>query len=101
MEKQERKRLFIGKLFEGVKDDDLIKRFSPFGRVINVDLKVKHSGEASITFAFIDVEINQQNLAKCKAIIDYIFILLFRTHLIKVYISYRYKDIQWSSLEWK
>ena len=38
----ETKRIFIGELFEGITKSDLIQRFSRFGKIIDVDIRVKN-----------------------------------------------------------
>ena len=39
------KRLYIGGLYEGVKDVDLWQRFSSYGAISGIDIKVKKDSE--------------------------------------------------------
>lgn len=62
------KRLFVGGLFPGVTEDDIIERFKRFGEITGVEIKKKKTTDtASLgnTFAYIDLNITDENLAKC------------------------------------
>lgn len=62
------KRLFVGGLFPGVTEDDIIERFKRFGEITGVEIKNKKTTDtASLgnTFAYIDLNITDENLAKC------------------------------------
>lgn len=61
------KRLFIGGLHLGITDAEIIERFSKFGNVKNVDIKVKTGSEGSPSkvFAYVDIETSDIDLKKC------------------------------------
>uniref|UniRef100_A0A8W8LVP0 RRM domain-containing protein n=1 Tax=Magallana gigas TaxID=29159 RepID=A0A8W8LVP0_MAGGI len=62
------KRLFVGGLFPGVTEDDIIERFKRFGEITGVEIKKKKTTDtASLgnTFAYIDLNITDENLSKC------------------------------------
>lgn len=62
------KRLFVGGLFPGVTEDDIVERFKHFGEVTDVEIKKKKTTDtASLgnTFAYIDLNITDENLFKC------------------------------------
>lgn len=62
------KRLFVGGLFPGVTEDDIIERFKRFGEITGVEIKNKKTTDtASLgnTFAYIDLNITDENLSKC------------------------------------
>lgn len=62
------KRLFVGGLFPGVTEDDIVERFKRFGEVTDVEIKKKKTTDtASLgnTFAYIDLNITDENLFKC------------------------------------
>lgn len=62
------KRLFVGGLFPEVTEDDIFERFKRFGEVTGVEIKKKKTTDtASLgnTFAYIDLNITDENLSKC------------------------------------
>lgn len=62
------KRLFVGGLFPDVTDEDIFERFKRFGDVTGVEIKKKKTTDiASLgnTFAYIDLNITEENLSKC------------------------------------
>uniref|UniRef100_A0A131YXT7 RRM domain-containing protein n=1 Tax=Rhipicephalus appendiculatus TaxID=34631 RepID=A0A131YXT7_RHIAP len=62
-----KKRLFVGNLGSKVTDSDLREKFARFGEVENVELHTKtdESGKPFKTFAYLDLNIDQENLVNC------------------------------------
>lgn len=62
-----KKRLFVGNLGSSVTDSDLKEKFSRFGDVENVELHTKQdeSGKTFKTFAYLDLNIDQEKLVNC------------------------------------
>ncbi|KAH7947203.1 hypothetical protein HPB52_008233 [Rhipicephalus sanguineus] len=62
-----KKRLFVGNLGSSVTDGDLREKFARFGEVENVELHTKkdESGKPFKTFAYLDLNIDQENLVNC------------------------------------
>lgn len=64
-----KKRLFLGNLPDGINDKDIRSRFSKFGQVNNVDIKVKKVSDEreSSTFAFVELSVpSESQLQQCK-----------------------------------
>lgn len=62
-----KKRLFVGNLGSSVTDNDLKEKFARFGEVENVELHTKkdESGKPFKTFAYLDLNIDQEKLVNC------------------------------------
>ncbi|KAL3196360.1 hypothetical protein MRX96_001695 [Rhipicephalus microplus] len=62
-----KKRLFVGNLGSAVTDSELREKFARFGDVENVELHTKkdESGRPFKTFAYLDLNIDQENLVNC------------------------------------
>ncbi|XP_050027034.1 probable RNA-binding protein CG14230 [Dermacentor andersoni] len=62
-----KKRLFVGNLGSSVTDSDLKEKFARFGDVENVELHTKkdESGKPFKTFAYLDLNIDQEKLVNC------------------------------------
>lgn len=66
------KRIFIGKLFDGITELDLIKRFSHFGTIGGVEIQVKkdETGKPIKTFAFLDMKTDDKSLQTCISLLN-------------------------------
>ncbi|KAG0420916.1 hypothetical protein HPB47_003175 [Ixodes persulcatus] len=62
-----KKRLFVGNLSSTVKQDELREKFERFGHVENVEVHTKRDecGNPFKTFAYLDMELGQENLVSC------------------------------------
>ncbi|CAN7937631.1 unnamed protein product [Ixodes hexagonus] len=62
-----KKRLFVGNLSSTVKQDELREKFQRFGHVENVEVHTKRdeSGNPFKTFAYLDMDLSQENLVSC------------------------------------
>ena len=65
---EQKKRLFLGNLPDGVGENDIRKRFDRFGQVSSVEIKVKkiNDGKESSTFAFVELATSALQLDQCK-----------------------------------
>lgn len=63
-----KKRLFVGNLSSTVKQDELREKFERFGHVENVEVHTKRDecGNPFKTFAYLDMELGQENLVSCE-----------------------------------
>ncbi|XP_060062959.1 nucleolar protein 8-like [Ylistrum balloti] len=66
------KRLFVGGLFNNITDSELRDRFSKFGNVDSIEIKTKKNsnGLPEKTFAYLDVNITDENLKKCLSVLN-------------------------------
>ncbi|XP_069141521.1 nucleolar protein 8-like [Argopecten irradians] len=66
------KRLFVGGLYDNIAESELRGRFSKFGDVDKIEIKTKKSsdGVAEKTFAYLDVNITDENLKKCFSVLN-------------------------------
>ena len=65
---EQKKRLFLGNLPDGVGENDIRKRFDRFGQVSSVEIKVKkiNDGKESSTFAFVELATSALQLDQCR-----------------------------------
>ena len=65
---EQKKRLFLGNLPDGINEKDIRKRFDRFGQVASVEIKVKkiNDGKESSTFAFVELSTSPHQLYECK-----------------------------------
>lgn len=68
----ETKRLFVGGLYRGVKEEDLRERFKAFGTVSSVEIvrRVDDEGHAFKTFAFLDMIQTETDFRRCVSILS-------------------------------
>ncbi|XP_033746768.1 nucleolar protein 8-like isoform X2 [Pecten maximus] len=66
------KRLFVGGLYNNIAESELRDRFSKFGDVDNIEIKTKKNsdGVPEKTFAYLDVNITEENLKKCFSVLN-------------------------------
>lgn len=62
-----KKRLFVGNLSSTVKQDELREKFARFGKVEDVEVHTRRdeSGNPFKTFAYLDMDLSQENLVSC------------------------------------
>merc|ERR1711936_47243 len=63
-------RVFIGGLFEGVTEEDVVGRFQSFGEVSDTTIVCKKDGEGSVTktFGYVTLKTTTQKLNRCFAV---------------------------------
>ncbi|XP_013383519.1 nucleolar protein 8 isoform X2 [Lingula anatina] len=65
----EKKRLYVGGLFEEVTEDDLRTKFARFGNINGIDIRLQKDltgvNAGSKTFAYLDISITDADLKKC------------------------------------
>lgn len=65
-------RLFVGGLGDGVDKDMLISKLSPYGSIVDAEVKEKTDADGNVTqrFAYVNIEASQEQLEQCIMILN-------------------------------
>lgn len=70
------KRIFIGNLPPDINEIDINRKFSSYGKINSIDIKQRKEGlnkNVSPIFAFVNIEIDDRTLNKCKCFEHFIY----------------------------